>query len=128
MRLEFLLEPERLPYAGRRRRTSQITREPSLLGSLLLAYQIDLLLSQRKAKNLKQIATWSNIGRTRLFQLLNLLLLAPSIQEDIVYAKSKLNAQIPEYKTRRITKEPNWRLQEKLWEGLISKASLNQNR
>ena len=81
-----------------------IAKEPSLRRNLILAYQIESILSDGRAIDITEIARWLNIGRTRLFQVANLLLLAPSIQEEIIFANNAIIEQIPEYKTQRSVK------------------------
>jgi len=68
------------------------------------------------------------MGYTRLFQVANLLLLAPSIQEEIIFANNVIIEAIPEYKTREIVNEPQLGLQRKLWSALLSDTSLKQTR
>ena len=128
MRIEFALDLKKLRNDTRRKRMAGIVKEPSLRQNLILAYQIESILSEGRAKDLNEIAGWLSRGRTRLFQVMNLLLLAPSIQEEIIFAHNAIIEQIPEYKTREIINEPLWDLQQKLWASLLSKTSLDQKR
>ena len=126
MRIEFSIDINKMRHISRRKQMAGIAKEPSLRRNLILAYQIDLLLAEGKAKDLNDIRKWLNIGRTRLFQVANLLLLAPSIQEEIIFANNAIIEQIPEYKTREIVNEPHWDLQRKLWSLLLSETSLKK--
>lgn len=128
MRIEFSIDPNKLRNTNRRKQMAGIAKEPSLRQNLILAYHIESILSERKAKDLNEIAGWLNMGRTRLFQVTNLLLLAPSIQEEIIFAHNSIIKQTPEYKTREIVNEPIWDVQRKMWSSLLSKTSLDQNR
>ena len=128
MRIEFALDLKKLRNDTRRKRMAGIAKEPSLRQNLILAYQIESILSEGRAKDLNEIAGWLNMGRTRLFQVANLLLLAPSIQEDIIFAHNAIIKQIPEYKTREIVNEPLWESQRELWSSLLSNTSLDQKR
>lgn len=128
MRIEFSIDPKKLQNTNRRKQMAGIAKEPSLRRNLILAYQIESVLSEGRAKDLNEIAGWINIGRTRLLQIANLLLLAPSIQEEIIFAHNSIIEQIPEYKTREIINEPLWDLQQKLWASLLSKTPLDQKR
>jgi len=128
MRIEFALDLKKLRNDTRRKRMAGIAKEPSLRQNLILAYQIESVLSEGKAKDLNEIAGWLNMSRTRLFQVANLMLLAPSIQEEIIFAHNAIIEQIPEYKTREIINEPLWDSQRKIWSSLLSNTSLCQKR
>lgn len=91
-----------------------ILKEPRLRQFLLLAYQAQELLNNGKAKDLKQIADWLNITHTKMYLLLNMLMLAPSIQEEILFS----NNNLPEYKMNEITREISWDKQKKMWQEL----------
>ena len=124
MRVEFSLDIKKIRHISRRKQMAGIAKEPSLRRNLILAYQMETILAEGRAKNLNEIAGWLNIGRTRLFQVANLLLLAPPIQEEIIFANNAIIEQLPEYKTREIVNEPQWNLQRKLWSALLSETSL----
>lgn len=119
MRIEFPLDIKKIRHFSRRKQMAGIAKEPSLRRNLILAYQIESILAKGRAKDINEIAVWLNIGRTRLVQVANLLLLAPSIQEEIICAHNAIIEAIPEYKTRDITNEPNWNVQQKLWANII---------
>jgi hypothetical protein len=78
---------------------------PQLRQNLLLAHQIQGLISEGKAEGLKQIAGWLNMNHQKLNQIMNLLLLAPKIQEEIICSKNEIISSIPEYKLRDIAFE-----------------------
>ena len=120
MRIEFALDLKKLRRDTRRKRMAGIAKEPSLRRNLILAYQIESILSDGRAKDITEIAGWLNIGRTRLVQVANLLLLAPSIQEEIIFTHNAIIEAIPEYKTREILNEPRWDKQQLLWSSLLS--------
>ena len=124
MRIEFSIDINKMKHISRRKQMAGIAREPSLRRNLILAYQIEIILTEGMAKDLREIAGWLNIGHTRLFQVANLLLLAPSIQEEIIFANNAIIEQIPEYKTRKIVNEPRWDNQRILWSSLLSETSL----
>ncbi|MCK5014926.1 MAG: hypothetical protein KAS66_14030 [Candidatus Omnitrophica bacterium] len=101
-----------------RNRRSDTSEEPKLRQLLLLAYQAQELIHNKKAKNLKQISEWTGISHQRLNQIITLLLLCPSIQEEIILSSSKQLFKIPEYSIRQIIKEPDWDKQPALWKKL----------
>jgi len=48
-----------------------------------------------------------------------MLLLAPEIQEEILFSDDKRLFEIPEYKVNEITQELTWPKQKELWQQLI---------
>jgi DNA invertase Pin-like site-specific DNA recombinase len=97
----------------------EIKNEPKLRQNLALAHQINSLLAEGKAADLKQVAGWLNIDPTRLHQIMNMLLLAPSIQEEIILSDNQRLSKIPEYKLRNVTSQADWQKQRQLWDNLI---------
>ena len=102
-------------------------QEPQLRQNLLLAHQIQGLLSEGKSDNIKQIAGWLNISPQRINQLRNFVLLCPKIQEEIFLGDNKTISEIPEYKLRQITDTIDWQEQEKLWQELLSMLPKQSN-
>ena len=101
-----------------RNRRNNMSEEPRLRQLLLLAYQTQELIRSKKAAGLKQVSGWTGISHQRLNQIMNLLLLCPSIQEEIILSSNKQLFKIPEYSIRQITKEPDWDEQHILWKKL----------
>ncbi|MGA2775367.1 MAG: hypothetical protein ABSE81_04840 [Candidatus Omnitrophota bacterium] len=50
---------------------------------------------------------------------MNLLMLAPSIQEDILFSDNSNIPFIPEYKLREICRELDWEKQKEKWQKLL---------
>jgi hypothetical protein len=94
---------------------------PQLRQNLLLAYQIRGLIEKDKAESLKQVAGWMNLNHQRLNQIINLLLLAPKIQEEIICGNNETIASIPEYKLRDVGFELSWPKQLEMWQKLLKK-------
>jgi len=95
-----------------------ILAEPQLRQNLLLAHQIQEILSDGRPDNLKQIAGWLNISQQRINQIRNFILLCPKIQQDIFLGDDKAISEIPEYKLRRIIDTMDWQEQQKFWQEL----------
>lgn len=93
---------------------------PQLRQNLLLAHQIQGLISEGKAEGLKQISGWLNMNHQRLNQIMNLLLLAPKIQEEIICSKNEIISSIPEYKLRDVAFELSWPKQLEMWQSLLT--------
>jgi hypothetical protein len=93
-----------------------IHNEPRLRKDLLLAYQVEELISEGKAKDFTQAARWLNITKARLSQTMSLLNLAPSIQDEILLNNSDKIKNITVQDILPITAESDWNLQVPLWE------------
>ncbi len=101
-------------------RTIALQKEPKLRQFLILAYQVQELLNQGKAKSPKQVAEWLNMTRTKMYVLMNMTMLAPSIQEEILFSNNNLIRLIPEYKMNQITREISWHKQKQMWQQLTA--------
>lgn len=112
-----------LKNIGQLNREKALKNEPQIRQNLLLAYQVQQLLIEGKAKDLKEISGWLNLSQQRLNQVTNMLLLCPKLQEDIILSNSKQIALIPEYKLRPIMDEIVWEKQTLLWHALLKSLS-----
>ena len=100
-----------------------IEKEPQLRQNLILAHQVQGILAEGKAKGLKQVAEWLNLNHQRLNQMINLLLLSPAIQEEILCSENENISLIPEYKLRDIAFELSWDKQLEMWQDLLKNLS-----
>lgn len=96
-----------------------IKREPQLRQNLILAHQIQTLLDDGQASNIKQVAGWLNLSSMRVTQFMNMLLLAPAIQEQILFEDDAKIANIPEYKINEIIREIVWEKQIATWHKIL---------
>ena len=94
-------------------------KHPSIRLFLLLAHQIQIMLKEDKAKDLKTIADWLNMDYARICQIMALLLLSPSIQEEIICSDDERLFKFPEYKMREVLRELLWGKQLEKWHGLL---------
>ena len=86
--------------------------------SLILGYQIDEVAKKRD-RSLKEIANWLGMNHPRICQIVNMLLLSPKIQEEILLSDNKALFNIPEYKLRDIMAEASWDKQQEVWNKLV---------
>jgi len=91
---------------------------------LLLAHQLHTMLERNQFKNLADIAQKVGITRARVTQILDLVFLAPQIQEEILHSPDRLT-HIREGQLRVIVKNLNWSEQQQDWDSL--KQSLSSN-
>lgn len=95
-----------------------IKREPQLRQNLVLVHQVQSVLDKGQAKTPKQVAEWLNLSQARLNQFMNMLFLAPVIQEEILFAEDDKITAIPEYRINEISREMCWKKQLGMWEKL----------
>ena len=102
---EARVEPGRLPRAAR---------------LMALAIRLERLLAEGVARDYADLARLGGVTRARLTQIMNLTLLAPDIQEDLLHLPRITSGRDPitEPKLRAIASIPDWRKQRKAWKAL----------
>jgi hypothetical protein len=91
---------------------------------MALAIHFDKLLGQAAVSNQAQLAELGYVSRARVTQIMNLNLLAPDIQEQILFLQAPQRGRdpYPERKIRHITQELDWDKQRDLWQKMLSNA------
>ena len=103
---------------SQRRGTQAATgRVPRVARMLALAHRIDAMIRDGELRNLADGARAIGVTRARMTQVMNLLLLAPEIQEAILDLPQVTNGRDPvsERALRAIVSEPDWSRQLELW-------------
>ena len=90
---------------------------PRVVRMLALAHKIDEMIRAGELRDLADAARAIGVTRARVTQIMNLLLLAPDIQEAILDLPPVTNGHDPvsERALRRIVAEPDWNQQLELW-------------
>jgi len=103
--LETLVEPGRVPHVSR---------------LMAVAIRLERLLAEGVARDYANLARLGGVTRARLTQSMNLTLLAPDIQEALLFPPRTLRGRDPiqEPHVRPITLVPDWPKQRKLWREL----------
>ena len=96
-------------------------RPPRVTCLLALAHRFEALVRSGEEKDYADLARLGHVTRARVSQILKLLLLAPSIQEHILWLPLRTAGQesITERHLRGIVREPRWDRQRSLFEKLI---------
>jgi hypothetical protein len=116
MTFEFEVNLKHVNHRSQRYFMAKVTKEPRIRQDLILAYQLKELMEQDKGITLKEIAGWLGITYGRLLQIMALLLLAPKIQEEIIFSEEIKIYLLSERKIRGITKEIIWEKQFSAWQ------------
>jgi len=93
-------------------------RVPRISRLMALAIRFDGLLKQGLVRDYPDLARLSLVSKARVTQIMNLLLLSPDIQEEILFLPRIINGKDPisERHIRPIAAIACWTEQRKLWE------------
>jgi len=124
----FTLESEvhfQIGHKGRKRmRIGQKAPVPQAAGAvprlarlLALAIRFEGLLRAGEVRDYADLARLGQVTRARVTQVMNLLNLAPDIQEEILFMPptAKVRQALPERRIRSIAAVPDWRKQRRMW-------------
>ena len=103
------IEPGRIPLVSR---------------LMALAIRFDGLLHDGAVKDQAELALLGHVSRARVTQIMNLLMLAPDIQESILFLPRTMRGRDPilDRDVRPITLTLDWRKQRRLWNDLASQT------
>lgn len=101
-------------------------RVPRVARLMALALHYERLMAEGAVTTQAEIATLSHVTRARVTQVMNLLHLAPDIQEAILFwpATRVGRERLHERDLRPIVGQPEWDRQRVLWAELSSRAAL----
>ena len=99
----------------KRLKKPKLPKEFVLRQRLVLAYQIHDLLNQENTKSLHQVGQWLGHCHARMSQIINLLNLAPAIQQEILLCNDPEFHKITEFHIRDIAMQVNWQEQIRMW-------------
>ena len=112
----------------RRNRTRQAAMPPpTMIGKLprvarlmALAIKFEGMLQEGVAVDYADLARLGLVTRARMTQIMNLLNLAPDIQEEILFLAERTQGRetIAERNLRAVTRIVSWKRQRKLWRNL----------
>jgi len=99
---------------------------PRLSRLMALAIHFERLLANGEVTDMADLARLGHVSRARITQIMNLRLLAPDIQEDILFLPRTAAARDPlKYADiRPLTVEPEWAKQRRTWTKLSTLSTL----
>ena len=97
-------------------------RIPRISRLMALAIRFDRLIKEGEIEDQADLARLGNVSRARVTQIMNLLQLAPEIQEAILFLPRTERGRDPirERHIRPIAAEIDWRKQRRLWAPLAA--------
>src|SRR5688572_5812145 len=101
-----------------------MARVPRVAKLMALAIRLDGSIRDGLVADQAELARLGQVTRARLTQIMNLLWLAPDIQEEILFLPTiELGrTQLTERQLRSISVTPNWKLQRRMWQTSIEAA------
>lgn len=102
---------------------------PRLAKLMALAVRFEDKLQQGQVRDMAQLARYGHVSRARLSQIMNLRLLAPDIQEDLLRLPRtfKGRAPIKYHDVVPIIQTPDWKRQRQQWSALREKKAESGN-
>ena len=99
---------------------AQSGRIPRIAKLVALASRMQSMIESGEVESYQQLAELGRISQPRMTQIMSLLLLAPDIQEELLYLPDIIQgkAQIHERLLRPLTREMDWRVQRRMWAGI----------
>ena len=124
----FVIEREVRFGRARRKHTGRPVpqgRVPRVSKMMALAIKFDGLLEEGAVSDYAEIARLGHVTRARVTQIMNLLHLAPDIQEEVLFLPriEKGRDPIAERQLRRIAGVIEWQKQRKMWKRLKDGAA-----
>ncbi len=103
-------------------------RIPRVSRLMALALQFEKMLQNGEATDQSSLARTMQITQPRMTQIMNLLHLAPDIQETILFLPRTIKGDDPihEKMLRPINAEISWQKQRSMWQEMIQMASSNR--
>lgn len=111
---------KKIVEAGETPETPASGRLPRITKMMALAIRLDHLIKTGKVTDQAELARVGHVTRARLTQIMNLNLLAPDIQEAILFLEITERGRdaITEQELRPIAAEASWTTQRKMWENV----------
>lgn len=106
--------------AGEEATDAAVGRVPRVARLMALAIRFDGLLSDGVVDNQSELARLARVTQPRMTQIMNLLHLAPDIQEEILFLPPVERGRDPihEHMLREVTGAVAWREQRRRWRAL----------
>jgi hypothetical protein len=109
-----------LPAFRLRPARETLTRPPRLSRLLALAHKLEGVVRSGKVKDYAELARLAHISSARIGQIVMLGLLAPAIQEHLLFLPAEQAGLIGERELREIAREPRWDRQRARFDELLA--------
>ncbi|MGC8884868.1 MAG: hypothetical protein ACP5UT_18775 [Bryobacteraceae bacterium] len=111
--IEVPIAPTRLPRRLRRASETSLSpapRIPRIIRLMALAIKFDELIRRGEVRDYAELARLGHVTRARITQIMNLLNLAPQIQEALLFldGATQVRLRTPEHDLRVIARSVAW--------------------
>jgi hypothetical protein len=98
-------------------------RVPRVARLMALAIRFDGLLRDGVVKDYAELARLGHVTRARVSQVMNLLSLAPDLQEAVLFLPRTARGRdpVPLWRVQPVASTLDWRKQRRLWAGLVGR-------
>jgi hypothetical protein len=99
-------------------------RVPKLSRLMALAIRLGDLVASAQVRDYADLARLGHVSRARVTQIMNLLNLAPDVQEQILFLPLTAGGHdaVKEWQVRPIAAQPVWGKQRRLWSALLRQS------
>jgi hypothetical protein len=111
-----LFEPPRSEGNDSSLRGHRPDRLASVARLLAMAHRLDSLIADGAVANYAELAHYASVTRARISQIMNLLNLAPAIQEELLFLPSSEAVFVTERSLQRLASISDWRRQTELFD------------
>lgn len=111
--------------AGRLKTASEGGRVPRVSRLMALAIRLDRLIQSGEVADQAELARLGHVTRARLTQIMNLLQLAPDVQEAILFlpVTERGRDNVTERDLRAVVNKSDWRRQRRKWKAFSEKVA-----
>ena len=125
MTVEFTIPGRRgLPEQAEGEPPARASRPPRIACLLALAHRFEELVRSGAVRDYAELARLAHVTRARVTQIMNLLNLAPDLQEYFLWLPLRLGRRITEREMRQIAGEVRWDRQRVLFRQHQQRASV----
>jgi len=99
-------------------------RVPRAARLMALAIRLDGLIRRGEVTDQAELARLGHVSRARVTQIMNLLCLAPDIQEELLFLPRVRRGRDPiqERQLRPVAAEPDWDKQRRMWKAIVRRC------
>ena len=103
-------------------------RVPRIARLLALAMRFERLVASGQVADYTELAELGHVSRARITQIMNLLLLAPDIQEQILFLPRTVTGRDPIQlcQLQPIALKPDWNRQRRMWRELYTEEGQHE--
>jgi hypothetical protein len=129
LEVEITIAPTKGRQVGRRRNLTGPTvpdppRLPRIARLMALAIKFQDMVDRGEVRDYADLAMLGYVTRARITQIMNLLNLAPDLQEELLTPSPlTVQANVPERGLRHVTAVVGWSHQRRLWTELLGQPS-----